>query len=112
MRLDHSEDAHRDRKDQRPLDVQAEDFRLAPTWPIAEAPTERFWGLIILSITPPEELVAPASAGSMPRLWAVTVCIGPKRAFVRRGIRTRQDYPEPSYKRREEREEKTRAGER
>ena len=66
-----------------------------PTWSIAEVATLKFCGEIIFPITPPEELVAPARAGSMPSCWAVTVCIGPKRLFaeVSEPVRTTPSHP-------------------
>ena len=54
----------------------------APTRLTPAAPTERFCGLIILPITPPEELVPAVRMGfsGCPPIticWAVWACIGP-----------------------------------
>src|SRR5436853_7717377 len=55
----------------------------APTRLTPAAPTERFCGLIILPITPPEELVPAVRMGfrGCPPIticWAAWACIGPK----------------------------------
>src|SRR5262245_21182546 len=49
-----------------------------PTAPTPAAPTDRFCGLIILPITPPELLVAVVRTGLSPETDAVVACSGPK----------------------------------
>ena len=52
-----------------------------PTAPTPAAPTERFCGLIILPMTPPELLVAAMRMGSRPATFAVVAWSGPKSVF-------------------------------
>src|SRR5436190_1574034 len=50
----------------------------APTLFTPAAPTDRFWGLIILPITPPDELVPAVRIGlTLPSCCAVCACSGP-----------------------------------
>src|SRR3977135_1467130 len=54
----------------------------APTLLTPAAPTERFCGLIILPMTPPEELVPAVRIGlTLPSCCAVWAWSGPKRVF-------------------------------
>src|SRR2546427_9689968 len=54
----------------------------APTLFTPAAPTDRFCGLIILPITPPDELVPAVRMGlTLPSCWAVCAWSGPNRVF-------------------------------
>jgi hypothetical protein len=53
----------------------------APTLWTPAAPTDRFCGLIILPITPPDELVAAVRIGLRPCSLAVWACSGPNSVF-------------------------------
>src|SRR2546421_8664808 len=54
----------------------------APTLFTPAAPTDRFCGLIILPITPPEELVPAVRIGlTLPSCCAVCAWSGPNRVF-------------------------------
>src|SRR2546430_708513 len=53
----------------------------APTLLTPAAPTDRFCGLIILPMTPPEELVAAVRIGLRPCSFAVWACSGPDRVL-------------------------------
>src|ERR1700730_739114 len=52
-----------------------------PTLFTPAAPTDRFCGLIILPITPPDELVPAVRIGLMPSCCAVGAGRGPKSVF-------------------------------
>src|SRR5215472_11267779 len=54
----------------------------APTLLTPAAPTDRFCGLIILPITPPDELVPAVRIGdTLPSCCAVCACSGPNSVF-------------------------------
>src|SRR5256885_16775797 len=54
----------------------------APTLFTPAAPTDRFCGLIILPITPPDEFVPAVRIGlTLPSCCAVCACSGPNRVF-------------------------------
>src|SRR5438552_14215128 len=55
----------------------------APTLFTPAAPTDRFCGLIILPITPPDEFVAAVRIGlTLCSCWAVCAWSGPSSVFV------------------------------
>src|SRR6478609_6689126 len=53
-----------------------------PVSPTAAAPIARFWGEIILPITPPELLAAASSVGERCDWWAADTCRAPKSEFA------------------------------
>ena len=68
-----------------------------PTAPTPAAPTDRFCGLIIFPITPPELLVALISTGFSPDSLAVVACNGPKSVFDDVSLPVRKTPIMPSH---------------
>jgi hypothetical protein len=71
--------------------------------PTADAAIARFCGLIILPITPPEELAAASSSGSSPARAAVCTCSAEQR--VGRGVRAGHGHADPAEDRGQEQED-------
>src|SRR5439155_11109931 len=68
----------------------------APTLFTPAAPTDRFWGLIILPITPPDELVAAVKIGlTLPSCLAVCACSGPNKVFEDVSLPVRKTPSQP-----------------
>ncbi len=66
-----------------------------PTLFTPAAPTERFCGLIILPITPPDELVPAVRIGLMCSCWAVCACRAPNRVFDEVSLPVRKTPSQP-----------------
>src|SRR5436853_2056510 len=68
----------------------------APTLLTPAAPTERFCGLIILPITPPDELVPAVRMGlTFPSCCAVWACRGPNRVLDEVSLPVRNTPSQP-----------------
>src|SRR2546428_8551200 len=67
-----------------------------PTLFTPAAPTDRFCGLIILPITPPDELVPAVRMGlTLPSCWAVCAWSGPNRVFEEGSLPVRNTPSHP-----------------
>src|SRR5205085_8097312 len=68
----------------------------APTLFTPAAPTDRFCGLIILPMTPPDELVPAVRIGlTLPSCWAVCAWRGPKRVLEEGSLPVRNTPSQP-----------------